>query len=213
MTLSCIGLNKICFLLSVTFCAFLLLLIPKFQTTWRHRGYPQPRPPPPFNASCKSEFYHHQADPSSTDHLDSEGTDTAHSVKDETVEKWGDYSLRAGGSSLKLEEQDGSPTSSLNTMLKDHHGPAGDSIKENLELKDIFIAVKTTRKYHKTRLDLLFQTWISQAKRQVRELPHRDRTVIVGAPLSVTAGSRSAIIPLPSMVMLQFHSVYSLPVH
>ncbi|XP_065271752.1 beta-1,3-N-acetylglucosaminyltransferase radical fringe isoform X1 [Emys orbicularis] len=166
MTLSCIGLSKICFLLSVTFCAFLLLLIPKFQTTWRHRGYPQPRPPHPFNASCKSEFHHPQAEPSSTGHLDSEGTDIAHSVKDETVEKWGDYSLRAGGSSLKLEEQDGSPTSPLQTMLKDHHGPAGDSIKENLELKDIFIAVKTTRKYHKTRLDLLFQTWISQAKRQ-----------------------------------------------
>lgn len=166
MTLSCIGLSKICFLLSVTFCAFLLLLIPKFQTTWRHRGYPQPRPPPPFNASCKSEFHHPQAEPSSTGHLDSEGIDITHSVKDETVEKWGDYSLRAGGSSLKLEEQDGSPTSPLQTMLKDHRGPAGDSIKENLELKDIFIAVKTTRKYHKSRLDLLFQTWISQAKRQ-----------------------------------------------
>nr|XP_006137340.1 beta-1,3-N-acetylglucosaminyltransferase radical fringe [Pelodiscus sinensis] len=165
MTLSCIGLNKICFLLSVAFCAFLLLLIPKLQTTWRRGGYPQPRPPPPLNASC-SEFYHQQAEPSSTDRLDSEGSDTAHSVKDETVEKWGDYSLHAGGSHPKLEEQDGSPTSPLQTMLKDHHGPADESIKENLELKDIFIAVKTTRKYHKTRLDLLFQTWISQAKRQ-----------------------------------------------
>uniref|UniRef100_A0A3Q2YMA1 RFNG O-fucosylpeptide 3-beta-N-acetylglucosaminyltransferase n=1 Tax=Hippocampus comes TaxID=109280 RepID=A0A3Q2YMA1_HIPCM len=37
-----------------------------------------------------------------------------------------------------------------------------------LELKDIFIAVKTTRKYHKSRVELLIQTWISQAKEQVR---------------------------------------------
>ncbi|XP_054077376.1 beta-1,3-N-acetylglucosaminyltransferase radical fringe [Rissa tridactyla] len=41
-------------------------------------------------------------------------------------------------------------------------GPAGES----LELKDIFIAVKTTRKYHRSRLDLLLQTWISQARGQ-----------------------------------------------
>uniref|UniRef100_A0A672ZJJ7 O-fucosylpeptide 3-beta-N-acetylglucosaminyltransferase n=1 Tax=Sphaeramia orbicularis TaxID=375764 RepID=A0A672ZJJ7_9TELE len=35
-----------------------------------------------------------------------------------------------------------------------------------LESKDIFIAVKTTRKYHKSRLELLIQTWVSQAKQQ-----------------------------------------------
>uniref|UniRef100_A0A8C8S6U9 Beta-1,3-N-acetylglucosaminyltransferase n=1 Tax=Pelusios castaneus TaxID=367368 RepID=A0A8C8S6U9_9SAUR len=165
MTYSCIGLSKICFLLSVTFCAFLLLLLPKFQTSWRPRGYPQPLPSPPFN-SCKSEFHHQQSEPSLTDHLDPEGTDTTHSVKDETLEKWGDYRLHTRASILKLKEQNGSSTNPLQTMLKDHHAPAGDFIKENLELKDIFIAVKTTRKYHKTRLDLLFQTWISQAKRQ-----------------------------------------------
>lgn len=45
-------------------------------------------------------------------------------------------------------------------------GPPGGSAKESLELKDIFIAVKTTRKYHKTRLELLFQTWISRARGQ-----------------------------------------------
>lgn len=39
--------------------------------------------------------------------------------------------------------------------------------KEPLGLKDIFIAVKTTRKYHKSRLELLFQTWVSKAKEQV----------------------------------------------
>lgn len=39
--------------------------------------------------------------------------------------------------------------------------------KEPLGLKDIFIAVKTTRKYHKSRLELLFQTWVSEAMEQV----------------------------------------------
>ncbi|CAL9699626.1 unnamed protein product [Knipowitschia caucasica] len=37
---------------------------------------------------------------------------------------------------------------------------------EPLEMEDVFIAVKTTRKYHKSRLELLIQTWVSQAKRQ-----------------------------------------------
>ncbi|MGH0126081.1 UNVERIFIED_CONTAM: hypothetical protein FKN15_016296 [Acipenser sinensis] len=39
-------------------------------------------------------------------------------------------------------------------------------VKEPLKQGDIFIAVKTTRKYHKSRLDLLFQTWISRAKEE-----------------------------------------------
>lgn len=43
----------------------------------------------------------------------------------------------------------------------------GSRAKEPLGLKDIFIAVKTTRKYHRSRLELLFQTWVSEAKEQV----------------------------------------------
>lgn len=45
---------------------------------------------------------------------------------------------------------------------------SGSRSRDPLELKDIFIAVKTTRKYHKSRLELLIQTWVSQAKDQVR---------------------------------------------
>lgn len=41
-----------------------------------------------------------------------------------------------------------------------------ETVKENLQPLDIFIAVKTTRKYHKSRVELLFQTWISRAKEQ-----------------------------------------------
>uniref|UniRef100_A0A3Q4I2H9 O-fucosylpeptide 3-beta-N-acetylglucosaminyltransferase n=1 Tax=Neolamprologus brichardi TaxID=32507 RepID=A0A3Q4I2H9_NEOBR len=44
--------------------------------------------------------------------------------------------------------------------------PAQAGTSHQLELKDIFIAVKTTRKYHKSRLELLIQTWVSQAKEQ-----------------------------------------------
>ncbi|KAM5135399.1 beta-1,3-N-acetylglucosaminyltransferase radical fringe [Mantella aurantiaca] len=42
-------------------------------------------------------------------------------------------------------------------------GLKGDSL---LQLDDLFIAVKTTKKYHKSRMDLLLQTWISEASKQ-----------------------------------------------
>lgn len=45
---------------------------------------------------------------------------------------------------------------------------SGFKSRDLLDLKDIFIAVKTTRKYHKSRMELLVQTWVSQAKEQVR---------------------------------------------
>lgn len=35
---------------------------------------------------------------------------------------------------------------------------------EVLSPRDVFIAVKTTRKFHRARLDLLFETWISRHK-------------------------------------------------
>lgn len=47
-------------------------------------------------------------------------------------------------------------------------GLSGFRTLESLELKDIFIAVKTTKKYHRSRLELLIETWISEAKEQVR---------------------------------------------
>lgn len=39
---------------------------------------------------------------------------------------------------------------------------------EVLSPHDVFIAVKTTRKFHRARLDLLFETWISRHKEMVR---------------------------------------------
>jgi hypothetical protein len=39
--------------------------------------------------------------------------------------------------------------------------------KDVLDIKDVFISVKTTLSFHKTRLKLLLDTWISTSKNQV----------------------------------------------
>eukprot|EP00061_Rhincodon_typus_P004924 g23745.t1 len=44
-------------------------------------------------------------------------------------------------------------------------GPLTDR-EHKVELRDIFIAIKTTRKFHKTRLELLLKTWISRVWEQ-----------------------------------------------
>nr|KAF6374560.1 MFNG O-fucosylpeptide 3-beta-N-acetylglucosaminyltransferase [Pipistrellus kuhlii] len=36
-----------------------------------------------------------------------------------------------------------------------------------LRLQDVFIAVKTTRAFHRSRLDLLLDTWVSRTREQV----------------------------------------------
>lgn len=40
---------------------------------------------------------------------------------------------------------------------------------ENISADDIFIAVKTTKKFHQSRLSLLLETWISRNVQQVNE--------------------------------------------
>lgn len=166
MSFSCIRLSKICFLLSVIFCAVLLLLLPKFQNSWK-RNYPQPHPPVVFNASSKTDIPLQHLESSSVDHLEDETNNIVPLVKKELVEKWSHYITDTGRFKLNgNRKMNDSPVNPLHNVAKDHVGPAEVSAKEKLELKDIFIAVKTTRKYHKTRLNLLFQTWISEAKGQ-----------------------------------------------
>ncbi|XP_069712429.1 beta-1,3-N-acetylglucosaminyltransferase manic fringe [Phaenicophaeus curvirostris] len=46
------------------------------------------------------------------------------------------------------------------------HPPEGCRTKESLTLGDIFIAVKTTKRFHQSRMELLLDTWISQAREQ-----------------------------------------------
>ncbi|XP_015234780.1 beta-1,3-N-acetylglucosaminyltransferase radical fringe [Cyprinodon tularosa] len=78
--------------------------------------------------------------------------------------------------------------------------PLGLRPGDRLDLKDIFIAVKTTRKYHRSRLELLIQTWVSQAKEQTfiftdgedQELQGRTGTNIINTNCSA-AHSRQAL--------------------
>uniref|UniRef100_A0A8D2MGA7 MFNG O-fucosylpeptide 3-beta-N-acetylglucosaminyltransferase n=1 Tax=Zonotrichia albicollis TaxID=44394 RepID=A0A8D2MGA7_ZONAL len=46
------------------------------------------------------------------------------------------------------------------------HPPEGYRSEGSLTLGDIFIAVKTTKRFHQSRMELLLDTWISQANKQ-----------------------------------------------
>ncbi|NWS36527.1 MFNG acetylglucosaminyltransferase, partial [Polioptila caerulea] len=46
------------------------------------------------------------------------------------------------------------------------HHPEGYRAEGSLTLGDIFIAVKTTKRFHQSRMELLLDTWISQASEQ-----------------------------------------------
>ncbi|NWR15622.1 MFNG acetylglucosaminyltransferase, partial [Emberiza fucata] len=46
------------------------------------------------------------------------------------------------------------------------HPPEGYRSEGSLTLGDIFIAVKTTKRFHQSRMELLLDTWISQASEQ-----------------------------------------------
>ncbi|KAK5851344.1 hypothetical protein PBY51_002147 [Eleginops maclovinus] len=152
MHIASVGVSKFCFLFSLAFCGLLLLLIPALKPPTRTLDLPQPRPqvrPAPEDPS------HRVRSPGGSDHSDendsagwgrpiqTEGiTKEIHGPKRGTDSKEGEL---AGGKGGRV---------------------SGSRSRDLLELKDIFIAVKTTRKYHKSRLELLIQTWVSQAKEQ-----------------------------------------------
>lgn len=46
--------------------------------------------------------------------------------------------------------------------------PAPAAPREEISPRDVFIAVKTTKKFHKARLELLLDTWISRHQEMVR---------------------------------------------
>lgn len=139
MHLSHVGTNKICFLLSLAFCALLVLLIPSLQPPQRQTDLPQPRP---------------RAKPARHDLYGNPGQGS-HGAKDGSFI----HPLPPGG-----RPQD--PQRMLEGDAANANAP-GSRSKDSLDLRDIFIAVKTTRKYHKSRLQLLSQTWVSKAKEQV----------------------------------------------
>lgn len=147
MHLSHVGTNKICFLLSLVFCALLVLLIPSLQPPQRQGDLPQPRPHTKPNRV--GHIHDLQRNPSSAGHQRSDDA-----MYDSFTHP---YAVRGRSKDLqRVLERDA-----------EHANTPGSRSKDSLVLRDIFIAVKTTRKYHKSRLQLLAQTWVSKAKEQV----------------------------------------------
>ncbi|KAM9296132.1 beta-1,3-N-acetylglucosaminyltransferase radical fringe [Gastrophryne carolinensis] len=111
MKISCMGLAKLCFLLSVSVCIIFLLL------PWRQHLLHNP--PTACNLTCPSRLAIPRLEAPRPPHS----------------QEW------------------------------KRQGTEGDK-RVRLRLEDLFIAIKTTKKYHKTRLELLLHTWVSQAKEQ-----------------------------------------------
>lgn len=126
MHLSHVGTNKICFLLSLAFCALLVLLIPSLQPPQRQTDLPRPRP-----AGARLDLHRN---PSQRSH-----------------------DAKNGGFI---------PAGRPKDPQRELEDAAHFSSKDSSALREVFIAVKTTRKYHKSRLQLLSQTWVSKAKEQ-----------------------------------------------
>ncbi|XP_069809794.1 beta-1,3-N-acetylglucosaminyltransferase radical fringe [Dendropsophus ebraccatus] len=129
MKISCIGLTKICFLLSLSVCVVFFLFIPLMK-----HGYLKAQPLLVCNITGSNRYFQ---SPLEVARL----SPRSHNQSD-VLQEWKNYSLQEGG-------------------LKD-----SPRVTNPLQIGDIFIAVKTTRKYHKSRLDLLLKTWISKAKEQ-----------------------------------------------
>lgn len=154
MYIASLGFSKFCFLLSLAFCGFLLLLIPVLRPPACQVDLPQPRP----------QVRPAQTDPS----LDAWFLEVSKSPKQSQFAK-GQERNREGKSEITRNAVHKRTTDSKDSIVLGKVGVlSGLRTLESLELKDIFIAVKTTKKYHRSRLQLLIQTWISQAKEQVR---------------------------------------------
>ncbi|XP_042363455.1 beta-1,3-N-acetylglucosaminyltransferase radical fringe [Plectropomus leopardus] len=159
MHIASVGVSKFCFLFSLAFCGLLLLLIPTLQPPARQVDLPQPRPQV---RPAKAGSSQHAGDPAVSAPAE---TDSSTELQ---------RSSAGQGRSIKTEgirEDLSSPKRGMDSKrgaLPKGKGsrPSGSRSRDLLELKDIFIAVKTTRKYHKSRLELLIQTWISQALEQ-----------------------------------------------
>ncbi|XP_057681192.1 beta-1,3-N-acetylglucosaminyltransferase radical fringe [Corythoichthys intestinalis] len=187
MHIASVGLSKVGFLFSLLFCGLLLLLIPAFQPTARQVDLPQPRPQVRTSASNSQQI---------------SGPPT---VSDSAGDPDTGLNISSGGTNDTLETElfendDYRGTSSDTDSNAEVQELAGPGARDLLELKDIFIAVKTTRKYHKSRLELLIQTWISRAKEQTylfsdgddKELQRRTGANIINTNCSA-AHTRQAL--------------------
>lgn len=152
MHIASLSFSKFCFLLSLAFCGFLLLLIPVLRPPACQVDLPQPRP---------------QVRPAQTS-LDAWFLEVSKSPKESQFTKRPEGNREGKSEIIRNDVHKRTTDSKDSIVLGKVGGLSGLRTSESLELKDIFIAVKTTKKYHRSRLELLIQTWISQAKEQVR---------------------------------------------
>ncbi|AWP17185.1 putative beta-1-3-N-acetylglucosaminyltransferase radical fringe isoform 2 [Scophthalmus maximus] len=160
MHIASVGVSKFCFLFSLAFCGLLLLLIPALQPPARQVDLPQPRPQIKPTQAAQS---HHTRVPAVSFHAGETGLATR--LNGSSVGLGGSVETevtrtdKRGVDTQKSQERGALPGRKAGGLL-------GSTSHDPLDLKDIFIAVKTTRKYHKSRLELLIQTWVSRAKEQ-----------------------------------------------
>ncbi|XP_053720792.1 beta-1,3-N-acetylglucosaminyltransferase radical fringe [Synchiropus splendidus] len=144
MHMPSLGVSKFCFLFSLAFCGFLLLLLPTLKPLSRPLDLPQPQ----------AQVKHGRNNASSKDEAEA-SLELGRAVRIDGGQIKGSVQTADTRNGQQKDININSDTESLNSAPK---------FWDTLELKDIFIAVKTTRKYHKSRLELLISTWISQAK-------------------------------------------------
>ncbi|MEQ2288666.1 hypothetical protein AMECASPLE_025031 [Ameca splendens] len=178
MHIASVGVSKSCFLFSLAFCSLLLLFIPALQSPTQQLDPPQPRPQ---NKSAPARQSNHAKLPGGT--IGAGGTNLAAGLsKTSEVQR------------TPVRTESPSPKRAVEVKI------SGSRPTDRLELKDIFIAVKTTRKYHRSRLELLIQTWVSQAKEQTyiftdgedKELHKKTATNIINTNCSA-AHNRQAL--------------------
>lgn len=161
MHIASVGVSKVGFLFSLALGGLLLLLIPALQPTARQSDLPQPRP----QVKTSSYALQHNAGPPTVSTGDTErgtGLNISSEGMNGTIET---EPFENDDDKETYSEKNSEALSLPEGQSRILPGPGS---RDPLELKDIFIAVKTTRKYHKSRVGLLIQTWISQAKEQVR---------------------------------------------
>uniref|UniRef100_A0A8C3A4G8 O-fucosylpeptide 3-beta-N-acetylglucosaminyltransferase n=1 Tax=Cyclopterus lumpus TaxID=8103 RepID=A0A8C3A4G8_CYCLU len=155
MHIAPVGVSKFCFLFSLAFCGLLLLLIPALQPPARQVDLPQPRPqvrPPRAGLQHRVRF---------------PGVSVRAGETDSAAELSRSSAVWTEGTRDDVR----SPNRGMDSEGGATPGGKGGRLsgyksRDPLDFKDIFIAVKTTRKYHKSRLELLIQTWVSRAKEQ-----------------------------------------------
>ncbi|KAG7507850.1 beta-1,3-N-acetylglucosaminyltransferase radical fringe [Solea senegalensis] len=150
MHIASVGVSKSCFVFSLVFCGLLLLFIPALQPAVRQVDLPQPRRQ---IRPTQAVSLHHNGVPGVPEHTgENEG-------KGASIDSEINRSYKQGVDPHRSQERGTFPGRQSGKL-------SASTSHDLLELKDIFIAVKTTRKYHKSRLELLIQTWVSQAKEQ-----------------------------------------------